>query len=310
MLLTALPQFDFKVNVEETVEMLPKSRKALTIQEIAALARSSLYGISQVVKDHVTKPTAMAQGRVAHLIEWKGWCRPCDSPAALESHFRSYSHLTEGEQEARFAAGVAEQFAIAEAKLRAWSSVDGEDSYEDSCDEDALPYGDANLTTQSGDSSLYPQCSNDLWQGQVFQPDGHRQSEDGSEDPSGNFCSRMCSLDDPPLPAGSPNLDLPPSPSDLGCPRDSKELPEVDVETGAPYCASRGVSQDSAYTPSSCHSHLDPEDLIETSAKQDVLPGSIVWRRVSDEPSSGAMSLEEEDEDEEEGERGCEQEHQ
>lgn len=62
-------------------------------------------GISQVVKDHVTKPTAMAQGRVAHLIEWKGWCKPIDTPAALESDFNSYSDLTEGEQEARFAAG-------------------------------------------------------------------------------------------------------------------------------------------------------------------------------------------------------------
>lgn len=64
-----------------------------------------LAGISQVVKDHVTKPTAMAQGRVAHLIEWKGWCKPMDTPAALESDFNSYSDLTEGEQEARFAAG-------------------------------------------------------------------------------------------------------------------------------------------------------------------------------------------------------------
>uniref|UniRef100_A0A9J7YUI8 Family with sequence similarity 131 member A n=1 Tax=Cyprinus carpio carpio TaxID=630221 RepID=A0A9J7YUI8_CYPCA len=119
--------------------MLPKSRRALTIQEIAALARSSLHGFSQVVKDHVTKPTAMAQGRVAHLIEWKGWCKPTDTPSALESHLTSYSHLTEGEQEARFAAGVAEQFAIAEAKLRAWSSVDGDESNDDSYDEDFLP---------------------------------------------------------------------------------------------------------------------------------------------------------------------------
>lgn len=67
--------------------------------------RLFLVGISQVVKDHVTKPTAMAQGRVAHLIEWKGWCKPIDTPAALESDFNSYSDLTEGEQEARFAAG-------------------------------------------------------------------------------------------------------------------------------------------------------------------------------------------------------------
>lgn len=53
----------------------------------------------------MTKPTAMAQGRVAHLIEWKGWSKPSDSPTALESAFSSYSDLSEGEQEARFAAG-------------------------------------------------------------------------------------------------------------------------------------------------------------------------------------------------------------
>lgn len=34
----------FQVNVDDTTEMLPKSRRALTIQEIAALARSSLHG--------------------------------------------------------------------------------------------------------------------------------------------------------------------------------------------------------------------------------------------------------------------------
>lgn len=34
----------FQVNVDDTIEMLPKSRRALTIQEIAALARSSLHG--------------------------------------------------------------------------------------------------------------------------------------------------------------------------------------------------------------------------------------------------------------------------
>lgn len=67
--------------------------------------RAHPIGISQVVKEHVTKPTAMAQGRVAHLIEWKGWCKPVESPSALESAFSSYCHLSEGEQEARFAAG-------------------------------------------------------------------------------------------------------------------------------------------------------------------------------------------------------------
>ncbi|KAK3513144.1 hypothetical protein QTP70_007483 [Hemibagrus guttatus] len=146
--------------VDEPVEMLPKSRKALSIQEIAALARSSLNGISQVVKDHVTKPTAMAQGRVAHLIEWKGWSKPLEpSSATLQSHFNSYSHLSEGEQEARFAAGVAEQFAIAEAKLRAWNSVDEEDVEEDCSEEELAQNNELTVTTQSSDAVLSNQES-------------------------------------------------------------------------------------------------------------------------------------------------------
>ncbi|KAF7647262.1 hypothetical protein LDENG_00174920 [Lucifuga dentata] len=198
-----------KVNIDDTTEMLPKSRRALTIQEIAALARSSLHGISQVVKDHVTKPTAMAQGRVAHLIEWKGWCKPIETPAALESDFNSYSDLTEGEQEARFAAGVAEQFAIAEAKLRAWSSVDGDDSNDDSYDEDFLPANEP--TTQSTDVPSYPPYLKDLIHNQLCQHLGLRGPScdgggggggGGSGDPSptagspDTLCSSLCSLDE------------------------------------------------------------------------------------------------------------------
>ncbi|XP_035010250.1 protein FAM131A isoform X1 [Hippoglossus stenolepis] len=198
------------VNVDDTIEMLPKSRRALTIQEIAALARSSLHGISQVVKDHVTKPTAMAQGRVAHLIEWKGWCKPMDTPAALESDFNSYSDLTEGEQEARFAAGVAEQFAIAEAKLRAWSSVDGDESNDDSYDEDFLPANEP--TTQSTDVPSYPPYLKDLIHSQLCQHLGLRVpcceggggggEGGGSGEPSptagspDTMCSSLCSLDE------------------------------------------------------------------------------------------------------------------
>ncbi|XP_030865054.1 protein FAM131A isoform X1 [Gorilla gorilla gorilla] len=186
-----------EVNVGDTVAMLPKSRRALTIQEIAALARSSLHGISQVVKDHVTKPTAMAQGRVAHLIEWKGWSKPSDSPAALESAFSSYSDLSEGEQEARFAAGVAEQFAIAEAKLRAWSSVDGEDSTDDSYDEDFAGGMD---TDMAGQLPLGPHLQ-DLFTGHRFS----RPVRQGSVEPESDcsqtvspdtLCSSLCSLED------------------------------------------------------------------------------------------------------------------
>ncbi|KAM9853547.1 protein FAM131A [Aulostomus maculatus] len=211
LILTApLGVLDFsEVNVDDTIEMLPKSRRALTIQEIAALARSSLHGISQVVKDHVTKPTAMAQGRVAHLIEWKGWCKPMDTTAALESDFNSYSDLTEGEQEARFAAGVAEQFAIAEAKLRAWSSVDGDESNDDSYDEDFLPANEP--ATQSTDVPLYPPYLKDLIHSQLCQHLGLRRpccESVGGREPGGSgepspvagspdtLCSSLCSLDE------------------------------------------------------------------------------------------------------------------
>ncbi|XP_078414221.1 protein FAM131C isoform X1 [Cetorhinus maximus] len=103
------------------------SKQTLNGYDITALARSSLVGLVQTVKDHITKPTAMARGRVAHLIEWKGWgahgggCNPCPMD---EAH---YSSLTDELKEARFAAGVAEQFAITEATLSAWSSLDAEE---------------------------------------------------------------------------------------------------------------------------------------------------------------------------------------
>ncbi|XP_062438963.1 protein FAM131A [Rhea pennata] len=174
--------------------MLPKSRRALTIQEIAALARSSLHGISQAVKEHVTKPTAMAQGRVAHLIEWKGWCKPVEPPAALESAFSSYCHLSEGEQEARFAAGVAEQFAIAEAKLRAWSSVDGDDSTDESYDEDFAPWA------ESCQAAEPPAPLRDLLPGRAGQLSVRQGSCEPESDSSRTLspetlCSSLCSLE-------------------------------------------------------------------------------------------------------------------
>ncbi|GCB68980.1 hypothetical protein scyTo_0008313 [Scyliorhinus torazame] len=107
--------------------ILSGSKQTLNGYDITALARSSLVGLVQTVKDHITKPTAMARGRVAHLIEWKGWGahgRGCNTCPMDEAH---YSSLTDELKEARFAAGVAEQFAITEATLNAWSSPDAEE---------------------------------------------------------------------------------------------------------------------------------------------------------------------------------------
>ncbi|CAM5166239.1 unnamed protein product [Eretmochelys imbricata] len=107
--------------------ILSNSKSGSSGYNITALATSSLVGLVQTIKDHITKPTAMARGRVAHLIEWKGWSAPqvgCEPWPMEEEH---YSYLTDELREARFAAGVAEQFAITEATLSAWSSLDDEE---------------------------------------------------------------------------------------------------------------------------------------------------------------------------------------
>ncbi|XP_068996975.1 protein FAM131C isoform X1 [Embiotoca jacksoni] len=108
--------------------------------DIGELATSSLIGLVATIKEHITKPTAMAQGRVAHLIEWKGWggCGEAGRGGALgkgggrwggigaelleDEQF--YSQMTDEIKEARFAAGVAEQFALAEAAMDVWSMND------------------------------------------------------------------------------------------------------------------------------------------------------------------------------------------
>lgn len=73
------------------------------------------------MKDKVTKPTAMAQGRVAHMIEWQSWGKPSAGPpgGACRTNLQrekerrmendAYSDLSDGEKEARFAAGKKKQ---------------------------------------------------------------------------------------------------------------------------------------------------------------------------------------------------------
>lgn len=74
-------------------------------------------GVTRSMKDKVTKPTAMAQGRVAHMIEWQSWGKPSAGPMGSAGHTNlqrekerrmendAYSDLSDGEKEARFAAG-------------------------------------------------------------------------------------------------------------------------------------------------------------------------------------------------------------
>ncbi|TMS10392.1 Protein FAM131B [Larimichthys crocea] len=87
-----------QLSMEDTTSILPRLKRNSNAYGIGALAKSSLSGVSGVtrtMKERVTKPTAMAQGRVAHMIEWQNW-------------------------------GILQQFAISEATLLAWSSMDGE----------------------------------------------------------------------------------------------------------------------------------------------------------------------------------------
>uniref|UniRef100_G3NNW5 Family with sequence similarity 131 member C n=1 Tax=Gasterosteus aculeatus TaxID=69293 RepID=G3NNW5_GASAC len=99
--------------------------------DIGELATSSLIGLVATIKERITKPTAMAQGRVAHLIEWKGWGGGGEATGsgvgwtALHEDEQFYSQMTDEIKEARFAAGVAEQFALAEASMNVWSLNDG-----------------------------------------------------------------------------------------------------------------------------------------------------------------------------------------
>nr|XP_046272652.1 uncharacterized protein LOC124074126 isoform X6 [Scatophagus argus] len=99
---------------------------------------SRTISVTRSMKDKVTKPTAMAQGRVAHMIEWQSWGKPSAGPMGGAGHTNlqrekerrmendAYSDLSDGEKEARFAAGIMQQFAISEATLFGWNSMDGE----------------------------------------------------------------------------------------------------------------------------------------------------------------------------------------
>ncbi|XP_071356248.1 uncharacterized protein [Trachinotus anak] len=127
------------LSMEDTTSILPRlKRKSTNTYGIGALAKSSLSGVTRSMKDKVTKPTAMAQGRVAHMIEWQSWGKPSAGPMGGAGHTNlqrekerrmendAYSDLSDGEKEARFAAGIMQQFAISEATLFGWNSMDGE----------------------------------------------------------------------------------------------------------------------------------------------------------------------------------------
>ncbi|XP_060006161.1 protein FAM131A isoform X2 [Lagenorhynchus albirostris] len=223
-----------EVNVGDTVAMLPKSRRALTIQEIAALARSSLHG-------------------------------------------------------------VAEQFAIAEAKLRAWSSVDGEDSTDESYDEDFAGGTDSDMT---GQLPLGPHLQ-DLFTGHRFS----RPMRQGSVEPESDcsqtvspetLCSSLCSLED----------GLLGSPARLA----SQLLGDELLLAKLPHSresAFRSLgpleAQDSLYNSPLTESCLSPAEEEPAPCKDCqplCLPPASSWerqRQASDVASSGVVSLDEDE---------------
>ncbi|XP_036938595.1 protein FAM131A isoform X1 [Acanthopagrus latus] len=317
-------QREEEVKFEES-EMIPKSgkspadsRKSVGIHEFAALARSSLNGISQAVRDHVTKPTSLAQGRVAHLIEWKGWPKPANPPPA-HTHLSSYCHLTEGEKEARFAAGVAEQFAIAEAKLRAWASVD-EDDVEDFNDEESHANGQTLTSIQSSDTATTNPIT-----GPTCQPEVDGSEAPPSDSPLGSssssssqLCGRSASHNDPhssqtnsptlPNDSMSPFLEEEEEEERLGGHEkqhvtSQEQSSEVYIHKPEWRPRSRSSRFDSCYSTSESPGEDEEEDEEEDGS---VFHEVRVWHCrsffSSDRTSSGVASFDEEEERDEEEE--------
>ncbi|CAB1334534.1 unnamed protein product, partial [Coregonus sp. 'balchen'] len=129
------------------------------------------------MKDKVTKPTSMAQGRMAHMIEWQNWDMsvvgpggvsvPRKSTAEQEMERRlesdAYSDLSDGEKEARFAAGILQQFAISQATLMAWTSMDGESLRSGSNQGSVAHLSEVNQESITSRDQILHHSSADMW---------------------------------------------------------------------------------------------------------------------------------------------------
>ncbi|XP_029299197.1 protein FAM131B-like isoform X3 [Cottoperca gobio] len=198
------------LSMEDTTSILPRlKRNPPQAYGIGALAKSSLTGVSRSMKDKVTKPTAMAHGRVAHMIEWQSWGKPSAGPAVSAVHTSllreerriesdAYSDLSDGEKEARFAAGIMQQFAISEATLFGWNSMDGESmgagsnqgsvAHLSEVNQESITSRDQVLHHSSADvwphtyvsQGLYCLSSSDAWEPITSQPSGMASPAAGS----------------------------------------------------------------------------------------------------------------------------------
>ncbi|RXN33377.1 protein FAM131B isoform X3 [Labeo rohita] len=167
-----------QLSMEDTTSILPRLKKRNSnAYGIGALAKSSLTGVTRSMKDKVTKPTAMAQGRVAHMIEWQSWGMQTvgvggrgagrTSSLHLQQERKlendAYSDLSDGEKEARFAAGVLQQFAISEATLLAWSSMDGESTSVGSNQGSVAHLSEANQESITSRDQIVHHSSAEVW---------------------------------------------------------------------------------------------------------------------------------------------------
>ncbi|XP_051927148.1 uncharacterized protein LOC127604191 isoform X2 [Hippocampus zosterae] len=160
------------LSMEDTTSILPRlKRKSANSYGIGALAKSSLTGVTRSMKDKVTKPTAMAQGRVAHMIEWQSWGKPSAGPLRGAGPQRekerrmendAYGDLSDGEKEARFAAGIMQQFAISEATLFGWASTD-DNLAADSCHGSTARLGDSNQDSITSRDQVLHHSTADVW---------------------------------------------------------------------------------------------------------------------------------------------------
>ncbi|XP_026113590.1 uncharacterized protein LOC113092188 isoform X3 [Carassius auratus] len=168
------------LSMEDTTSILPRLKRNTNSNSygIGALAKSSLTGVSGVtrsMKDKVTKPTAMAQGRVAHMIEWQSWGQPSAGPEggagrsnlirARERRLENdaYCDLSDGEKEARMAAGIMQQLAISEATLFAWNSMEGESLCADSNQGSVAHLSEVNQESITSRDQPLHHSSADVW---------------------------------------------------------------------------------------------------------------------------------------------------
>ncbi|XP_052345189.1 uncharacterized protein LOC118376434 isoform X2 [Oncorhynchus keta] len=166
------------LSMEDTTSILPRlKRNNSNNYGIGALAKSSLTGVNRSMKDKVTKPTSMAQGRMAHMIEWQNWDMsvvgpggvsvPRKSTAEQEMERRlesdAYSDLSDGEKEARFTAGILQQFAISQATLMAWTSMDGESLRSGSNQGSVAHLSEVNQESITSRDQILHHSSADMW---------------------------------------------------------------------------------------------------------------------------------------------------